>query len=527
MSTMGEVFESTIIPKRPKKSGASALTPTLTIISHPNPARMGNYALLHGLAKGNPVEISRVAPLFKPPDRALGSPLSDPFISREPIHLSAKDGHFSIDPGSGKIPVRIGNDGTDGALHFSPRALDRGVVLTLAERVILLFHWTREEIKPTSRDHGLVGHGDKILFLRQEIERVGDLATPVLLRGASGTGKELVARAIHQAGRPGKPFVSVNMGAIPPSLAASELFGAIKGSFTGSNRNQVGYFKAAHGGTLFLDEIGEASPEVQVMLLRALETGEISPVGAQSSIMVKTRLITATDANLEAKMAEDSFKTPLFHRLAGYEINLPRLTERLEDFGRLFHHFALDELKELGEQGQLSPRGSQEEPWLPAPLMARLLNYDWPGNIRQLKNTVRQLLIGCRGAPVLHLVPKLEQMLLAESGARAPAEPSMNAREKLEQKKRRPSSIKPDELFQTLKEEQWDVKAAANRLTISRGALYLLIEKTPGLQKASDLDADRILARLEQQGGDVVAAAEKLRVSVRALRRRMNRLGLS
>src|SRR5262249_34932398 len=155
-----------------------------------------------------------------------------------------------------------------------------------------------------------------------------------------GTGKELVARAIHESGRRrGAVCLSVNMGAIPPSLATSELFGAVRGAYTGAVRDHLGYFQRAHGGTLFLDEIGETPPEVQVMLLRVLEPGEVQRVGSPQTQKVDVRLIAATDADLERALHEGRFRAPLLHRLSGYEIYIPPLRERRDDFGRLLFHF--------------------------------------------------------------------------------------------------------------------------------------------------------------------------------------------
>ena len=147
------------------------------------------------------------------------------------------------------------------------------------------------------------------------------------------------------------------------------------------------------------------------MLLRVLETGEIYPVGERTPVKVDVRLIAATDAHLEQQIQEGRFKAPLLHRLAGYEIRVPPLRERREDIGLLFLHFAREELESLGEAWRLKPEDSSTEPWLPAPLASRLVRYGWPGNIRQLRNVTRQLIIGSRGQPRLRLDPRLEQEL--------------------------------------------------------------------------------------------------------------------
>ena len=523
MTSMGEEFGSTIIPKKRNDPNRNKSIPTLTIAAHPNPSRIGETVRLRSLARGHAVEISRATPVFSQPGRAIGKPLADPFISREPIILRpGSHGGIALDLGSGKIPLTLGIESIDTTTNIAVEDLVSGVAIMLAERVVLLLHGTAEEIVATGADHGMVGYSQKICHLRRDIERVADLETPVLLRGASGTGKELVARAIHNMAQPKMPFVSVNMAAVPTSLAAAELFGVVKGSFTGSLRHQTGYFRAAHEGTLFLDEIGETSAEIQAMLLRALETGEISPVGSQTPIKVKTRLIAATDADLEAKIAADTFKSPLFHRLAGYEIRLPALNERREDIGRLFYHFADQELATIGAGKHLQPRPPDADPWLPAPIMLRFLNFSWPGNIRQLRNAVRQLVIGCRGERQLRLVPTLEELFNPPDFSSLQVQNLENLGDQVPVVRRKPKTITADEITATLKENQWDIKAAAEMLGISRGALYLLIEKTPGLQKASDLDVADIHAELKAFSGDVEAAANNLGVSPRALRRRLN-----
>src|SRR4029077_13886298 len=171
-------------------------------------------------------------------------------------------------------------------------------------------------------------------------------ATPVLISGESGTGKELVARAIAAAGvRAGRPFVAVNMAALPPSTAPSELFGHRAGAFTGAARQRSGFFAQADGGTLFLDEIATAGLDVQAMLLRALETGETQPLGGESSERVDVRVVAATDEDLHRAMREGRFREALYHRLSACEITLTPLRERRDDLGRLLLHFVRNESK--------------------------------------------------------------------------------------------------------------------------------------------------------------------------------------
>ncbi|PYQ61688.1 MAG: sigma-54-dependent Fis family transcriptional regulator [Acidobacteria bacterium] len=352
----------------------------------------------------------------------------------------------------------------------------------------------------------------------------------MLLRGETGTGKELVARAVHEASpRRDEPCLSVNMGAIPPSLATSELFGAVKGSYTNSVRDHLGYFQRAHGGTLFLDEIGEASPEVQVMLLRVIETGEVQRVGAPGLQKVDVRLIAATDADLEDAIEEGRFRAPLLHRLSGYELMIPPLRERRDDFGRLFCHFLAEELRTIGEEHRLIPPEDTSPLWLPTSVVARLARYSWPGNIRQLHNTVRQMVIASRASETVEIVPQIERLLrevtpLPEAEIVAPAPPPRRRAEAGDY--RSPAEVTEAELMEALRANRWEVKLAAEQLGISRPSLYLLIDKFPSIRKASDLTREEILEARQACGGSLEAMVDRLEVSKKGLLQRITQLGI-
>jgi two-component system nitrogen regulation response regulator GlnG len=431
-----------------------------------------------------------------------------------------------------------------------------GVPLELAERVVLLLHWADPAARDAVDALGMVGTSVGLQHVRRHIEQVADLNVPVLVRGETGSGKELIAQAIHRCGaRRDKVFVSVNLGAIPKELAAAELFGAAKGAFTGAVKDREGVFRAAHGGTLFLDEVGEAPPEVQVMLLRVLESGEMFPVGERSPVTVNVRLVAATDAHLEQQIQEGRLKAPLLHRLAGYELRVPPLHERREDIGLLFHHFAREELEAIDEVWRLKPEDSSTEPWLPAPLASRLVRFGWPGNIRQLRNLTRQLIIGSRGQSRLRLDPRLDKELTASLMPRpgrpapiaevkvllgstspqastpvldpTPAPPA--AKPEPDSKgasRRKASDVSEQELIAALRESAWDLKATADRLGIPRSSIYDLIDKNPHIRTAGDLSAEEISRCYKECGGNLDAMAQRLEVSKRALGRRINELGL-
>jgi two-component system nitrogen regulation response regulator GlnG len=426
------------------------------------------------------------------------------------------------------------NEPVGGEAVFSADEVERGVVLLLASHVALLLHRFRPVFPHSLPRYGLVGLSDPLLDLCRQIARVADLDVPVLLRGESGTGKELVAAALHHASnRRDRPFLALNMGALPGSLAAAELFGAARGAYTGAEHARRGYFRRAHGGTLFLDEIGETPQEVQASLLRVLEVGEVQPVGAQSAQRVDVRVLAATDANLEQRVQAGTFREPLLHRLAGYSIRLPPLRERRDDIGRLLVHFLRQELAATGELEILN-RDSPRQLWMKPALVVRLARYDWPGNVRQLRNAVRQLVIGSRGLPQLQSSPGLESLLgvpggglPAEPPAAAPAvsnpEPSSRP---VAARRRKPADISQDELLTVLRAHRWRLKSAAEELGISRPSLYVLIEHCPAIRKAGDLKVEEIVLCHRECGGDLDLMVERLMVSRDALHRRIRELGL-
>jgi two-component system nitrogen regulation response regulator GlnG len=513
------------------------LVPGLTVLFHPDVERIGERATLAGLFAGRDQILSRSEPDFAPPGITRGHPLGDPYLSRRPIRITSGAERGSIRLLCGETGTRVAVDGepVEGERELSAAEVDRGVVLLLANRVVLLL----SQLDPVPESAaastaapawGLVGESAAMARLRQEVRRVADLDVAVLLRGETGTGKELAARALHEAGpRCNRPFLAVNMGAVPSSLAAAELFGAARGAFTGADQKRAGYFSRAHGGTLFLDEIGETPAEVQVLLLRALESREIQPVGGGEPQAVDVRLIAATDADLEAAVAAGRFRAPLLHRLSGYEIFLPPLRARREDFGLLFLHFLRQELEEIGEEHRLAIR-PEARPWMPPGLVARLAAYDWPGNVRQLRNVVRQLVITGRDLPEVPVGPVLERLFQDTTAAREedarPSAASSPARERPRPVYRRPEDVREDELLAALRSNRWRLQPTAAQLGISRSSLYDRIDRSPNIRKAADLGREEIEASHARCAGDLDAMVEELEVSKRGLQRQMKRLGL-
>ena len=238
--------------------------------------------------------------------------------------------------------------------------------------------------KRAQRERGsiknIIGHSDKMQAVFQMIETVAEVQSTILVTGESGTGKELVARAIHDLSpRAEKPFISINCGAFTETLLESELFGYVKGSFTGANSNRKGLFEAANQGTIFLDEIGEMTPAMQVKLLRVLQERKVRPVGAHEEFSIDARVIAATNRDLKAMSDDGSFREDLFYRISVIPISLPPLRERKEDIAELVEHFINKFCAQAGRRVSISQKAMQ-----------MLENYAWHGNVRELEHTIER-----------------------------------------------------------------------------------------------------------------------------------------
>ncbi len=234
----------------------------------------------------------------------------------------------------------------------------------------------------------IIGRSEAMLTVFDQARRVAMTETTVLITGESGTGKELIAEAIHQnSPRRGHPFVTVNMAAVPAHLAESELFGHVKGSFTGATESRIGRFEAANRGTIFIDEIGDFAWESQAKLLRVLENRTVTPIGSNDDREVDARVVAATSRDVDAMVADGQFREDLYYRLNVVNLQLPPLRERREDILLLVDHFLRDLAQRLGRP-VLS---------IAAPLREFLETYDWPGNIRQLRNALESMAVLASG----------------------------------------------------------------------------------------------------------------------------------
>jgi DNA-binding NtrC family response regulator len=308
----------------------------------------------------------------------------------------------------------------------------------------------REQLRTRPGFGGLIGTSPKMQRVYRLIEKVSQHNYPVLILGESGTGKELVAKSIHFSGeRRNRPFVPVDCSALVPTLIESELFGYVKGAFTGAVHTKQGLMEAAGDGTLFLDEIGDLPVDLQAKLLRALQEKEIKPVGSTSRVLIATRVIAATNRDLEAAVKQNTFRQDLFFRLNVVQIKLPPLRERKSDIPVLVNAF-LEKFNDVSNK----VRTISEE------AMARLMVYDWPGNVRELENAIERA-IALGSGPLLH-VGDLPSNLHYGAGARLPENDELLPLEELERRA----------ILRALRDTSGDKLAAARMLGIGKTTLY-------------------------------------------------------
>ena len=281
----------------------------------------------------------------------------------------------------------------EGAFDFISKPFDINTVIATVRRA--LKGRGEEEtavvlLKETGEASGIIGHSPKMIEVYKQIAVVAPSRSTVLITGPSGSGKELVARAIHRnSARKDGPFVAVNCGALTETLLESELFGHIRGSFTGAIAEKRGLFEEANGGTILLDEIGETTLSLQVKLLRVLQESEIRKVGSARSSPIDVRVITATNRDLELEVKEGRFREDLYYRLSVVTLKVPPLCERREDIPLLAAH-ALKRARNMGAQAVTIAEEA----------IALLMQYDWPGNVRELENTIERAALYARGASI-------------------------------------------------------------------------------------------------------------------------------
>lgn len=308
----------------------------------------------------------------------------------------------------------------------------------------------REQLRTRPGFGGLIGVSERMLRVYKMIEKVSQHEYPVLILGESGTGKELVARSIHFSGpRRNKPFAPVDCSSLVPTLIESELFGYVKGAFTGAVQAKQGLLEAAQGGTLFLDEIGDMPTDLQAKLLRALQEREVKPVGSTERRQINVRIIAATNRDLDSAIRSGAFRQDLYFRLNVVQIKLPPLRDRKNDIPLLVSTFL-----EKFSDPQVPGRSISED------ATRRLIAYDWPGNVRELENAIERA-VALGSGPVIH-VGDLPSSLQLPATDRMPERDEILPLEELERRA----------ILRTLRETSGDKLAAARMLGIGKTTLY-------------------------------------------------------
>ncbi|ROR98869.1 Fis family nitrogen metabolism transcriptional regulator NtrC [Sinobacterium caligoides] len=324
-----------------------------------------------------------------------------------------------------------------GAFEYLPKPFDIDETVAMTKRALVHSREQQTEVVEEEMivNTEIIGEAPAMQEVFRAIGRLSHSNITVLINGSSGTGKELVAQALHRhSPRADLPFIALNMAAIPKDLMESELFGHEKGAFTGAASLRRGRFEQANGGTLFLDEIGDMPAETQTRLLRVLADGEFYRVGGHTPVKVDVRIIAATHQNLERLVAEHSFREDLFHRLNVIRIHIPMLAERREDIPRLAKHFFVRAAEELAvETKQLTPEAEQY-----------LANLPWPGNVRQLENTCRWITVMASSREV-HITDLPPELLVASETEK----PSSNWQEDLRHWAEQELSIGKSKLLDT------------------------------------------------------------------------------
>lgn len=368
-----------------------------------------------------------------------------------------------------------------GALDFLEKPVSTDKLLLTVDNILKLQRLESEnqQLRQRLGKHEIVWVGEAMRRMMAQLERVAASEARVCIFGETGTGKELVARTIHErSGHASGPFVTLNCAAVPAELIESELFGHEKGSFTGASGRYIGKFEQADRGTIFLDEIGDMPLAMQAKLLRVLEEGEVERIGGDKAIAVNVRVVVATHRDLEARVREEKFRQDLFHRIYVFPLMLPPLRDRREDIPRLVEHFA----------GQVCAQNG----WKPVPFtadaMQALQAHSWPGNVRELRNMVERLmLLATDGQVDLTTV----QMALPKSVAGGPAASAAMGSGPLAE---RVQSFERDVILSELKRSHHNMSLAAKSLGLERSHLY---------KKAEQLGIDLRALRREQDTPEI------------------------
>ncbi len=494
------------------KSWQEASILSLAIIWHSDHERIGALAPLV-FDKKEAVNLSRLTPNFLDNNIAL----LDPHISRSPIQIKRiNNDQFIFTPSKGKMEAIVNGKLLDETRRFHIKDMGNEIIIMLSNKVILsMFYAPARQIKD-DEDYGLLGISRSINDAKNMIARTAETDVPVLIKGETGTGKELVAQGIYKASkRKNKPIVSVNMATIAPSLSGAELFGVKKGAFTGAIHDSKGLFEQADKGTLFLDEIGDTPAEVQPMLLRVLETGELKRTGDEDIRKVDVRFIAATDQSLSTKKGHKSFNQALLRRVDGIRIEIAPLRNRRVDIGILAKNFLQAPTLNLPAIN-LSDISAQD--------MHEMVLYDWPGNVRELLHASKRMRLG---QPIFS---KQDQDINYPTSYETTGQnlkenrTVYNVSNKTKKQYANPLEVDEEKLITALDRSNWVIKSAAEILNLSRTSLYELMEKSSSIRHIEDISDTEIKSVMASYGGGLNQWTKHLRVGRDALRKRITNM---
>jgi DNA-binding NtrC family response regulator len=484
----------------------------LTILWHPELERIGEQTIF----TGQNLSLSRYHPLFCKPEQP-GLPLGHGGISRSPLELAIDmQGGVTITVPAGRMQVELDGREIQGNHYLQPEQISNGTILGLGRAVLLCLHWLTALPKNNAID-GLIGVGSSTQKVRDLIRQVAATDATVLLLGETGTGKEVVAQAIHSLSlRKHKPLVNVNMAALNDDLAAADLFGAAKGAYTGAQTARNGFFQEAEDATLFLDEIGNAPASVQPMLLRVLETGDYRPLGATKDLTTTARIIAATDQDLYG----GGFNPALLRRLESFVINLPPLRNRREDLGVLIMH--------LMQSPSLNNIANKN---LSFSLLTQFALYDWPGNIRQLRHFLKRALLGMANnetpafSSLIDSPPQRVTYSAEPTNACSTPTPTPTPSSTEKQTRKKLNELTEEDVINALEDNEWNIQSAAQALGISRPSMYKLMNESPNIRRIEKISVREIQQAWQASNNNIQACASLLKTPAEALRKHLRGLG--
>ncbi|MEE2787216.1 MAG: sigma 54-interacting transcriptional regulator [Myxococcota bacterium] len=502
--------------------------PWITIAFHPNIRRIGEYAVLPEPTlppqTTESIVFGRNAPLF---ENSTGQQtgLVDPCLSRSQFTLRwhTKTETFDVrpTPTARRAVTAMSPEGDRLRLNQLPV----GSLLNVGDRVCLILG-ARPFLQDAASRLGLVGEAPVMWTLRERIRSVAASVETALITGPTGSGKEVVAQAIHGASpRRNGPFVSVNCAALAPAVVESELFGHRRGAFTGADQAHGGLFRAAEGGTLFLDEIGEMSLSTQAKMLRVLQEKQVRPVGEVKAYPIDVRVIAATNRNLEDAVEAGHFREDLLARLLGLTVQVPPMASRRADVPLLFFYFLNAQLDEMPDARPALWRDADADaPPVPYVFFEKLLAHQWRRNAREIHKTAIDTATSNHGRP-----PNMFQAPELSTAQRDEPTMASSARHSTSTitppTGLRPAEIDDETILRVMAEHHFVQKRVAAVLGISRTSLDKRLQVI-GLPRPHDLSLQAIRDAVDLVGPDLVVLAQHLKVSLRGLKLRLNRLGV-